>query len=125
MALLCEGDRGRVGRTGDSAKESIGDPAEMKQVVRRGQKLRGGSGCRSRRDEVGPIGRNQQAAFIRQDQDEEEAALSTGMTEYGEGSPVERVMLTGDGHLRGEFPEMGSVWRFPSTRYGITSYWRR
>jgi len=87
MALLCEGDRGRVGRTGDSAKESIGDPAEMKQVVRRGQKLRGGSGCRSGRMKSS----NRQesaAAFIRQDQDEEEAALSTGMTEYGEGSPV-------------------------------------
>jgi hypothetical protein len=115
MALLCDGKYRRVGGGRPAAEESICESAESKQVFLRGQQLMFVSRVHRRGIEVGPVSWNQGAASIRQNEHEIEPIVSMCMAEDSQRLPVKGVIEAGDGHLRGEVPEVGSVWRFPST----------
>lgn len=64
--------------------------------------------------EIRPVSGNQRATPIRQDEKEQETALTMCVAMDVKSFTVERVMWASDGHLRGKVAEVGSVWWFPS-----------
>ena len=71
--------------------------------------------------EICPVSRDQRATPIWQDKDKIQTTLPMCMAEDVQGFAFEWVMWTGDGHLCGEVPEMGSVWWFPLIEYIISA----
>jgi hypothetical protein len=92
----------------------------MKQVVRRANQLRAMG-----RDRVGlevrPLGGNQRLAAVRQNQNELQSVLPVRVSQDFQRLSLERVVRTRDGHALGEVLRVGSVWRFASTRFRMTS----
>jgi hypothetical protein len=60
--------------------------------------------------EIGPGGRDQRPASIRQDEDKIQMPLSMGVTENEQRLAGERMMRTGDRHSLRKVLMMGSVW---------------
>ena len=92
----------------------------MKQIVGCANKLKtmgrdpGGS-------EVRPFGGDERLASIRQNQHELQSVLPVRVPQDFQRLPFERVVRTRDGDPLGEVLTVGSVWRFPSTRFRTTS----
>ena len=70
---------------------------------------------------VGPRGRNERPAAIRQDDQHEHHAASLEAADHGQRLAFEGVPPTGDRHLIGNILEMGSLSCLPSTRSGIAN----
>lgn len=92
----------------------------MKQIVGCANKLKTNRGNRVGL-EVCPFSGNQGLASVRQDQNELQSALPVRMSQDFQRLSLERVMRTGDGHPLREVLTVGSVWRFPSTRFRTTN----
>jgi hypothetical protein len=77
--------------------------------------------------EICPGGGNECAAAVWKDEDELELTPTMRPTQDGEGPAFERVVWTGDRYGRWEAFEVGSMWRFPSTRWTTSgcSGWSR
>ena len=113
MALLVF--RRYHGRTGNAAEESIDETAELKQVVQRaGQFRTRWSGCG--RIKIGPCGRDQRLAPIRQNENELQVTTHVRVPEDLQRLSLERVMRTGDRYSLREVLTVGSVWWFPSIK---------
>ena len=88
----------------------------MKQIVRCANKLRAIG-----RDRVGlevrPFGGDERLASIRQNQNELQSVLPVRVSQDFQRLSFERVVRTRDGRPLGEVLTVGSVWRFPSTRF--------
>ena len=69
----------------------------------------------SARLEIGPRGRNQGLASVRQNQHELQVALAVRVPEDLQGSALKGVVRTGDCHLLRKVLTVGSVWWCPST----------
>ena len=64
---------------------------------------------------VGPRGRNERAAAIRQDNENQQHAASLDAADHAERLAMEGVPPAGDCHLIGNIAEMGSLSCLPST----------
>jgi hypothetical protein len=60
--------------------------------------------------EIGPGGRDQGPASVRQDEDEIQMPLSMGVVENRQRFACEWMMRAGDRHALGKVLMMGSVW---------------
>jgi len=60
--------------------------------------------------EIGPGGRDQGPASVRQDEDKIQVSLSMGMSEDKQRLACEWMMRAGDRHSLGQVLMMGSVW---------------
>ena len=106
------------------AEESVDEGARLEQVSHRGEErcsgrwLACGHGVPPR--EIGPVGRNQRAGAVRQDQDQAQPTLPVEAAEDFERLPFKRMMSPNDPdesrHL-----DVGSVSCLPSTRSRIAS----
>jgi hypothetical protein len=99
-------------------EESIYDSECMKQVPHRakmGVGFRRGQRTMQARIEVGPLGRNERATSIGQNQDQMELALVAPSPKDSQRSPHQRMMWASDGDMLWQVFEMGSVSWGPST----------
>src|SRR6202049_2876203 len=65
---------------------------------------------------IGPVGRNQRAATVWQDHENEEDAAPPDAADHGQRLAFEGVALAGDGQRIWNITVMGSLWPLPSTR---------
>jgi hypothetical protein len=65
---------------------------------------------------VGPRGRNERSAAVRQDDEHEQHAASLDATDHRQCLAFERVALADNGYLGRRIAEMGSLSCVPSTR---------
>ena len=63
---------------------------------------------------IGPIGRNQRAATVWQDHENEEDAAPPDAADHGQRLAFEGVALAGDGQRIWNITVMGSLWPLPS-----------
>ena len=99
-----------AGDGSEAAEESIDDRACVKQLFQRAERCRGR--CRERlcrRDEIGPIRRNQRFTAIGQDQNEKQTTFPMHGPENVERSAFEGMTSADNGDLLGEVLMMGSV----------------
>ena len=102
------------------AEERVEDCAQLEQIAHSAERdavdivvvLRGiGAGCTP----VGPRGRNERAAAIRQDDEHKHHAASLDAADHGQRLAFEGVPPADDRHLIGNILEMGSLSCLPST----------
>jgi hypothetical protein len=70
---------------------------------------------------IGPRGRNERSAAVRQDDEHEQNAASLDAADHRQRLALERVALADDGYLIRDIAEMGSVSPLPSTGSTTTS----
>jgi hypothetical protein len=68
---------------------------------------------------IGPVGRNQRAATVWQDHENEEDAAPSDTADHGQRLAFEGVALAGDGHRIWNITVMGSLWPLPSGAFHI------
>lgn len=59
---------------------------------------------------IGPLGRHDGPAFVRQNQSEVQTAVAMRVTEDREGLAFKRMTRAGDRHPFREVPDVGSLW---------------
>jgi hypothetical protein len=108
-------------RLGRSAQESVDDLAQSEQITELAER-----GCAvdiviAQRcvgvsiAPVGPRGRNERSAAVRQDDEHEQHAASLDAADHRQGLALERVALADNGYLTRNIAEMGSLSCLPST----------
>jgi hypothetical protein len=109
-------------RLGVSAAESVDDLSQVKQIAEPAQIVVGVAGVVCRRSlglgrtPIGPVGRNERPAAVRQDHQNEDDAAPPNAADYGQRSAFEGMALTRDRHRFRDITTMGSLWPLPSTR---------
>ena len=110
-------------RRAQTAEESVDEGARLEQVSHGAEERCLGRWLACRHGlptrEIGPVGRNQRARAVRQDQDQTQPTLSVEAAEDFERLPFKRMMSPNDPDERGT-----STWvvcRVPSTRSRIAS----
>jgi len=104
----------------EAVEESIDDRSCVKQMLKRAEGGRRRCGERvCRRDEIGPIGRNQRLTAVRQDQNKQPPTFPMHRPEHVERLTFERMSSTDDDDLLGEVLMTGSVSWVPSTPFPI------
>jgi hypothetical protein len=106
------------------AEESVDEGARLEQVSHGAEERCSGRSLACRHGlpprEIGPVGRNQRAGAVRQDQDQAQPTLPVEAAEDFERLPFKRMMSPNDPdesrHL-----DVGSVSCLPSTRSRIAS----
>jgi hypothetical protein len=104
-----------------SVVESVDDLAQVKQIAESSEIVGTITGIVCWRSRgllcapVGPVGRNERPAAVRQNHENEEDAAPPDATDHGERLAFERVALTDDGHRVRNITVMGSLWPLPST----------
>jgi len=102
-----------------SAVESVDDLAQMEQIAESAESV--GTGIVHRRSPgllcapIGPVGRNERSAAVRQDHENEEDAAPPDAADRGERLAFEGVPLAGDCHRIRNITAMGSLWPLSST----------
>ena len=110
-----------------SVVESVDDLAQVEQIAESAEIVATITGIVRRRSlgllyaPVGPAGRNERSAAVRQDHKNEEDAAPPDATEHGERLAFEGVALADDGHRVRNITVMGSLWPLPSTGSTTTS----
>ena len=105
-----------------SVVESVNDLAQVEQIAESAEIVATITGIVGRRSlgllsaPVGPVGRNERSAAVRQDHKNEEDAAPPNATDHGERLAFEGVTLAGDGHRVRNITVMGSLWPLPSTQ---------
>ena len=106
-----------------SAAQSVDDPAQVKQIPDAAQiviALAAALVCRRAvgllGDPVGPLGRNERPAAIRQDHQNEKDAAPPDAADRRQRLAFEGMPLAGDRHRNRNITTMGSLWPLPSTR---------
>jgi hypothetical protein len=112
-------------RLGRSAQESVDDLAQGEQIAELAKR-----GCAvdiviARRcvatAPVGPCGRNERSAAVRQDHEHVQRAASLDGADHRQRVTLERVAPPDNSHLGRNISVMGSVAPLPSTASGIDS----
>jgi hypothetical protein len=103
------------------AQESVDDLAKLEQITEFAER-----GCAvdiaiARRcgvgiAPVGPRGRNERSAAVRQDDEREQHSASLDAADHRQRLALERVTLAGNGYLIRDIAEMGSLSCLPSIR---------
>jgi hypothetical protein len=105
-------------RLGRSAQESVDDLAKLEQIPESAQR-----GCAvdiiiARRcagiAPVGPHGRNERSASVRQDDEHEQHVASLDAADHRQRLALERVASAQNGYLSWSITEMGSLSMLPS-----------
>jgi hypothetical protein len=105
-----------------SVVESVDDLAQVEQIAESAEIVATITGIVRRRSlgllyaPVGPAGRNERSAAVRQDHKNEEDAAPPDATDHGERLAFEGVALADDGHRVRNITVMGSLWPLPSTK---------
>ncbi len=105
-----------------SAAQSVDDVAQVKQIPEAAQIVVAIADIVRRRTvgllgaPIGPLGRNERPAAIRQDRQNEKDAAPSDAADSGQRLAFERVALAGDRHRIRNIMTMGSLWPLPSTR---------
>jgi hypothetical protein len=104
-------------RLDGSVVESVKDLAEVEQIAEPAE-IVGTTSIRRRSPcllgvPIGPVGRNQRAATVRQDHENEEDAAPLDAADHGQRLAFEGVALAGDGHQTWNITVMGSLWPLP------------
>ena len=105
-----------------SVVESVDDLAQVEQIAESAEIVTTITGIVRRCSlglrcaPVGPVGRNERSAAVRQDHQNEEDAAPPDATDHGERLAFESVALADDGHRVRNIPVMGSLWPLPSIR---------
>jgi hypothetical protein len=71
---------------------------------------------------VGPRGRNERSAAVRQDDEHEQHAVSLDAADHRQRLALERVALADNGYLIRDIAEMGSLSCLPSIGFIINGY---
>ena len=105
--------------------ESVNDLAQVEQIVEPAEIVATTSIVRLRSPcllgvPIGPIGRNQRAATVWQDHENEEDAAPPDAADHGQRLAFEGVALAGDGQRIWNITVMGSLWPLPSTALTTT-----
>ena len=96
-------------------QESINEGSKTTQVFERTSELRIPRKI-YRGFEIGPRSWNQRLASVWQDQNKPQFALTIGMPQNLQGLTFKRMVWTNYSDVTRKLVEVGSVWRFPSTR---------
>jgi len=105
-----------------SVVESVDDLAQVEQIAESAEIVATITGIVRRRSlsllyaPVGPAGRNERSAAVRQDHKNEEDAAPPDVTDHGERLAFEGVALAEDGHRVRNITVMGSLWPLPSIK---------
>jgi hypothetical protein len=96
--------------------------AQLEQISKTAERAKGGVVVRqslrsagATHAPVGPLGRNERAAAIRQTDQQEEHTAAPDTADHGERAALEGVTLAGDRHQIGKITAMGSLPTLPST----------
>jgi hypothetical protein len=113
-------------RLNGSVVESVNDLAQVEQIAEPAEIVGTTSIVRRRSPcllgvPVGPAGRNQRAATVWQDHENEEDAAPPDAADHGQRLAFEDVALAGDGQRIWNITVMGSLWPLPSIRSRIPS----
>jgi len=106
-----------------SAAKSVHDLAQVKQIAEPAEIVGTIAGIVCRRSPrllglpIGPVGRDQRAATVWQDHENQEGAAPPDAADYGQRLAFEGVALASDGHRIWNITVMGSLWPLPSTRF--------
>jgi len=108
-----------------SAVESVDHLAQMEQIAEAAEVVDTTSIVRRRSAcllgvPIGPVGRNQRAATVRQDHENEEDAAPPDAADHSQRLAFEGVALAGDGQRIWNITVMGSLWPLPSIRLART-----
>ena len=115
----------RLPRGFEAAQQSVDQGAGLKQLCKGTEAGALGRGCAvarsrcpdsGRRLQVGPLGGNERAALVRQDQQEVQTAVALRPAQKIQGLALERMVGSGDGDRWRKTLEVGSVSWCPSTR---------
>ena len=104
-----------------SVVESVDDLAQVEQIAESAEIVGTITGIVCRRSPgllcapVGPVGRNERSAAVRQNHENEEDAAPPHATDHGERLAFEGVAPTDDRHRVRNIMVMGSLWPLPST----------
>jgi hypothetical protein len=104
-----------------SAAKSVDDLAQVKQIAEPAEIVGTIAGIVCRRSPgllglpIGPVGRDQRAATVWQDHENQEGAAPPDAADYGQRLAFEGVALASDGHRIWNITVMGSLWPLPST----------
>src|SRR6266581_2900934 len=106
-------------RLDGSVVESVNDIAQVEQIAKPAEIVGTTSIVRRRSPcllgvPIGPIGRNQRAATVWQDHENEEDAAPPDAADHGQRLAFEGVALAGDGQRIWNITVMGSLWPLPS-----------
>jgi hypothetical protein len=116
-------------RLGRSAQESVDDLAQGEQIAELAHRGTVVDIVIARRcvdtAPVGPRGRNERSAAVRQDDQHEQRAASLDGVDHAESLALEGVAPPDNGHLGRNISVMGSVAPLPSTMSGTTGCWPR
>ncbi|WP_247991189.1 hypothetical protein [Bradyrhizobium sp. 186] len=113
-------------RLDGSVVESVNDLAQVEQIAKPAEIVGTTSIVRRRSPcllgvPIGPIGRNQRAATVWQDHENEEDAAPPDAADHGQRLAFEGVALAGDGQRIWNITVMGSLWPLPLTGSITTS----
>jgi hypothetical protein len=105
-------------RLGRSAQESVDDLAKGEQITELAERgcvvdIRLARRCVGSAP-VGPRGRNERSAAVRQDDEHEQHAASLDAADHRQRLALERVALANDGYLIRDIAAMGSLSCLPS-----------
>src|SRR5207245_6241919 len=108
-------------RLDGSVVESVNDLAQVEQIAKPAEIVGTTSIVRRRSPcllgvPIGPVGRNQRAATVWQDHENEEDAAPPDAADHGQRLAFEGVALAGDGQRIWNITVMGSLWPLPSIR---------
>jgi hypothetical protein len=117
-------------RLDGSVVESVNDLAQLEQIAEPAEIVGTTSIVRRRSPcllgvPIGPAGRNQRAATVWQDHENEEDAAPPDAADHGQRLAFEGVALAGDGQRIWNITVMGSLWPLPSTRSRIPTFSNR
>ena len=107
-------------RLDGSVVESVNDLAQVEQIAEPAEIV--GTSIVRRRSPyllgfpIGPVGRNQRAATVWQDHENQKDAAPPDAADHGQRLAFEDVALAGDGQRIWNITVMGSLWPLPSTR---------
>jgi len=101
-----------------SVVESVNDLAQLEQIAEPAEIVGTTSIVRRRSPcllgvPIGPVGRNQRAATIWQDHENEQDAAPPDAADHGQRLAFEGVALAGDGQRIWNITVMGSLWPLP------------
>src|SRR6476619_6775286 len=107
-------------RLDGSVIESVNDLAQVEQIAEPAEIVGTTSIVRRRSPcllgvPIGPVGRNQRAATVWQDHENQEDAAPPDAADHGQRLAFEGVALASDGHRIWNITVMGSLWPLPST----------
>jgi hypothetical protein len=111
-------------RLTESAKESVEDLAQVKQIAEPAEIVRCGAAIWGRRTgasfvPIGPFCWNERATAVGQAQQEQQNAAPSNAAERRQALAFEGVALAGNGHRRWNLAVMGSLRLLPSAAFPI------